>query len=61
MVRGENVRVLEEGLEQLSANGGRFEIHQLLFADHTALVLYGGDRHGGGSGKALACEACKSC
>ena len=24
--------------ELLSANGGRFEINQLLFADHTALV-----------------------
>ena len=33
-----NVRVLGKGLKLLSANGGRFEIHQLLFADHTALV-----------------------
>ena len=32
-----NVRVLGKGLE-LSANGGRFEINQLLFADDTALV-----------------------
>ena len=32
-----NVRVLRKGLEQLSANGGRFEINQL-FADDTALV-----------------------
>ena len=34
-----NVRVLRKGLELLSANGGRFEINQLLFADDTALVL----------------------
>ena len=33
-----NVRVLGKGLELLSANGGRFEINQLLFADGTALV-----------------------
>ena len=33
-----NVRVLGKGLELLSANSGRFEIHQLLFADDTALV-----------------------
>ena len=33
-----NVRVLVKGLELLSANGGRFEISQLLFADDTALV-----------------------
>ena len=32
-----NVRVLGEGLDLLSANGGRFEINQLLFADDTAL------------------------
>ena len=38
MVREVNVRVLGKGLEQLSANGGRFEINQLLFADDTALV-----------------------
>ena len=38
MVRGVNVRVLGKGLELLSANGGRFEINQLLFADDTALV-----------------------
>ena len=31
MVR--EVRVLGKGLELLSANGGRFEINQLLFAD----------------------------
>ena len=33
-----NVRLLGKGLELLSANGGRFEINQLLFADDTALV-----------------------
>ena len=33
-----NVRVLGKGLELLSANGGKFEINQLLFADDTALV-----------------------
>ena len=32
------VRVLRKGLELLSANGGRFEINQLLFADDTAPV-----------------------
>ena len=38
VVREVNVRVLEKGLELLSANGGRFEINELLFADDTALV-----------------------
>ena len=33
-----NVRVLWKGLELLSANGDRFEINQLLFADGSALV-----------------------
>ena len=33
-----NVMVVGKGLELLSANGGRFEINQLLFADDTALV-----------------------
>ena len=33
-----NVRVLGKGLELLSANGGRFEINQLLFADDTAIL-----------------------
>ena len=33
-----NVRVRVKGLELLSANCGRFEINQLLFADDTALV-----------------------
>ena len=33
-----NIRVLGKGLELLSANGGRFEINKLLFADDTALV-----------------------
>ena len=32
-----NVRVLGKGLELLSANGGRFEINQLLFADDELL------------------------
>ena len=32
------VRVLGKMLELMSANGGRFEINQLLFADDTALV-----------------------
>ena len=38
VVREVNVIVLAKGLELLSANGGRFEINQLLFADDTALV-----------------------
>ena len=38
VVREVNGKVLRKGLELLSANGGRFEINQLLFADHTALV-----------------------
>ena len=33
-----NVGVLGKGFELLSANDGRFEINQLLFADDTALV-----------------------
>ena len=33
-----NVRVLGEGLELLSVNGGMFEINQLLFAGDSALV-----------------------
>ena len=33
-----NVMVLRKWLELLCANGGRFEINQLLFADDTALV-----------------------
>ena len=40
VVREVNVRVLGKGLELLSANGGRFEINQLLFTDDTALVAY---------------------
>ena len=39
VVREVNVRVLGKRLELLSANGGRFEINQLLFADDTALEL----------------------
>ena len=38
VVQEVNVRVLGKWLELLSANGGRFEINQLLFADDTALV-----------------------
>ena len=38
VVREVNVGVLGIGLQLLSANGGRFEINQLLFADDTALV-----------------------
>ena len=38
VVREVNVRVFWKGLELLRANGGRFEINQLLFADDTALV-----------------------
>ena len=38
VVRKVNVRVLGKGLELLSANGGRFEMNQLLFANDTALV-----------------------
>ena len=33
-----NVRVLGKRPKLLSANGGRFQINQLLFADDTALV-----------------------
>ena len=33
-----NVSLLGKGLELLSANGGKFEINQLLFADETALM-----------------------
>ena len=39
-----NVRVLGKVLELLSANGGRFEINQLLFADDTALVVDSEDK-----------------
>ena len=38
VVREVNVRVLGKGLELRSANDGRVEINQLLFADDTALV-----------------------
>ena len=38
VVREVNARVLGNGLELQSVNGGRFEINQLLFADDTALV-----------------------
>ena len=39
-----NVRVLGKGLELLNANGGRFEINQLLFADDIALVADSEDK-----------------
>ena len=38
VVREVNIGVLEKRLKLLSANGGRFEINQLLFADDAALV-----------------------
>ena len=38
VVREVNVRVLGKWLVLLSANGGRFEINQLLISDDTALV-----------------------
>ena len=38
VVREVNIRVLGKGLELLSANGGTFEINQMLFADDAALV-----------------------
>ena len=38
-VRELNVRVLGKGMELMSANGGRFEINQLLFTDDTALLV----------------------
>ena len=36
--------MIGNGLELLSANGGRFEIIQLLFADDTALVADSGEK-----------------
>ena len=44
VVREVNVRVLGKGLELLSANGGRFEINRLLFADYIALVADSGEK-----------------
>ena len=44
VVREVNVRVPGKGLELLSANGGRFEINQLLFTDVTALVADSEDK-----------------
>ena len=38
VVREVNAKVLGKGLDLPSANGGRFKINQLLFADVTALV-----------------------
>ena len=37
-MREVNARVLRKGLELQRANGGRFQINQVLFADDTALV-----------------------
>ena len=42
--RGQYARVLGKGLELLCANGDRFEINELLFADHTALVSDSGEK-----------------
>ena len=39
-----NISVLGKGLELLSANGGRFEINQLLFADDSALAADSEDK-----------------
>ena len=44
VVRQVYVRVLGKGLELLNANGGRFEINQLLFAEDTALVADSEDK-----------------
>ena len=44
VVREVKVRVLGKWLELLSANGGRFEINQPLFADDTALVADSEDK-----------------
>ena len=38
VVREVKVRLLGKGFELRSANGGKFKINQLLFADDTALV-----------------------
>ena len=46
VVREANVKVLGKGLELLSANGGRFEINQLLFADDTALLADSEEKFG---------------
>ena len=46
VVREVNVRVLGKGLELLSANGGRFEINQPLFADDTTLVADSEEKFG---------------
>ena len=40
VVREVNVKVVGKGLELLSANGGRFQIIQLLFTDDTTLVAH---------------------
>ena len=38
VVREVNITVFGKGLELLSANAGRFEINQLIFADDTATL-----------------------
>ena len=44
VVREVNVRMLGKGLELLRANGGRFEINELLFADDTTFVADSEDK-----------------
>ena len=44
VVREVNVRVLEKGLELLSANGRKFDLSLLLFADDTAVVADSEDK-----------------
>ena len=41
VVREVNVKVIGKGLELLSANGGRFEINQLLFSEEKLCRLVG--------------------
>ena len=43
VVREVNIRMPGKVLKLFSANGGRFEINQLLFADDTALVADSGE------------------
>ena len=44
MLREVNAGVVGKELEQLSGNGGRFEINKVLFADDTALVADSEDK-----------------
>ena len=41
VVREVNIRVLSKGLELQSANGGRFKVNRLLFADDTEVSRQG--------------------